>query len=78
MTVLTEQLREALAARFMRENRDPVNATKDDVRALVDAIDDYIDSILPGFYAAAGAVPGFNPDQMKNIASLVVRQRFEG
>lgn len=44
MAVLTDQSRVALWAEFMQRNSEPISITKQDLRAVVNAMDDWINT----------------------------------
>ena len=78
MTLLTEPVLRDLYERFQRENTETIGITKPELYAAFEAVDAYIESVLPGFYQAfTGDAATMTPTQKKHIASLIVRKRFE-
>ena len=68
MAVLSNADRAECWADWMAENREPTAANKATHRAVVNAIDDWLESNLPGLNAAINAAGG---------NSLTIRQKYD-
>ena len=82
MAVLTDADRRTIWAAFMSEmssRRDGHALSKNDLRAAVDAVDDWVDTNTASFNAAipVAARTALNAKQKSEILVFVVRRRWE-
>ncbi len=82
MTVLVDADRRAIWSKLMSDassRRDEINITKADVRAAVNAADDWVDSNAASFNAALplAARTSLSAKQKSEILVFVVRRRWE-
>ncbi len=82
MAVLTEGDRRAIWARFMRDassRRDTIALLKPDLRAAVNAADDWVDANAASFNAALPepAKTSLTAKQKSELLVFIVRRRWE-
>jgi hypothetical protein len=79
MAVLNEADRADVWANWMRENDAPIAIVKADLRAAVDAIDDWVNSNAASFNTAIPlpARTSLSARQKEWILHFVIRRRFE-
>lgn len=82
MAVLSDPDRATLWARYMSDAssaRTPIPLSKPDLRAAVDAVDDWVDANAGAFNAAIPqpARSALTAQQKANLLLYVVRRRFE-
>jgi CBS-domain-containing membrane protein len=79
MAVLTNEQRIELWADFMRENTDTIGITKADLKAAVDALDDWFDANLATINAAIPqpARGALSLRQKAMLFSYVMHKRFK-
>ena len=84
MAVLTDTERQTLWARYMsevsaRDPRETVAVTKSDLRAAVDAIDQWVDDNAASFNSAipVAARTALTARQKAELLMFVIRRRFE-
>ena len=78
MAVLSDEDRRQIWARFMRDNREPLDVEKDDLRDVVDALDGYMNTNAAVINAAI-PLPGrssLTTAQKARLLALVVEQRY--
>jgi hypothetical protein len=80
MAVLSDALRRALWAEFMQVNAEAVGITKADLRAAVDAIDNWIESNTTSFNTAIPqpARNALTPSQKARLLAMVAVKRYGG
>lgn len=80
MAVLADAVRLALWAEFMRLNTEPVSISKVDLRAAVNAIDDFLDTNASALNTAIPqpARGALSTAQKARLTMLVTAHRFGG
>jgi hypothetical protein len=78
MALLSDPQRAALWARWMRENVESGAATKPEVRTLIDALDDYLESNAAAINTSipAGVRNKFSQSQKAFALALVALRRY--
>lgn len=78
MALLTTEQRRQVWAEWMRENRATVGITKDELKAAMDAVDDWVDANTASFNTAIPqpARGALTSTQKAHILMMVVRKRF--
>lgn len=79
MAVLVEEDRVDVWARYMRENDGVATVNKPDLRAAVDAIDDWVNANAASFNTAIPqpARGALTAKQKARLLMMVVKKRFE-
>lgn len=80
MAVLDDAARAALWAQFMRDNRETCAVTKPDLRAAVNALDDFLNTKATEVNNAlpAAARTGLTTQQKARLLAYVVIRRWGG